>query len=77
MTWLAKQLAPIWGWLVAAAAAIVAFLAILGRAKNEGRTDERNRAQEADRERANQIRDAVDAARRGGGLQPDDRGYRD
>jgi HAMP domain-containing protein len=64
-------------WAAAIGAAILAVLALMAKSRRDGRLRERTIAQENDRERANQIRDAVDAARRGGGLQPDDRGYRD
>jgi type II secretory pathway pseudopilin PulG len=77
MTWLTRTFSALWGYLAAALAGVLAILAALAYARSQGRQGERSRAKELDRERANQIRDAVDAARRGGGLQPDDRGYRD
>lgn len=69
-------LAPFWGKIVSALAGALAVLAILERERRRGVRDERNRLQEADRARANQIRDAVDAAR-SRGVRSDDIRYRD
>jgi hypothetical protein len=77
VNWLLKQLAPVWGWIAAGLAAAVTILAAISKAKRDGALDERTRQIRRDNERAWEIRDAVDAARRGGGMQPDDRGYRD
>jgi hypothetical protein len=76
LTWLTRHLAGLWGYLAAALAGALAILAALARARSQGRADERNRQLEADRERADQIRRAVDAARRNG-VRPEDIKYRD
>jgi hypothetical protein len=74
LTWLTRHLAGLWGYLAAAIAGALAILAALARARSQGRRDERNRAKEADLERADAIRRAVNDADR---VRPDELRFRD
>ena len=80
MTWLAS----LWARFSASAASTIAagvaiaaaVLAVIAQSRKDGRIQERLRANERDRDRANQIRDAVDRARRSERVSDDRRGYR-
>jgi hypothetical protein len=69
-TWIGKAAI----WLILAAAAV---LLIRRDAAKDATRDRSKEIEDADREKADRIRDRVDAARRGGGLHDDTRGYRD
>jgi hypothetical protein len=73
-------------WAVVASFFGRIFAALIGRwlvrqdAKQDAQVEMAAEIADADRKRANEIRDRVDAARLGGGMHPkpnDQRGYRD
>jgi hypothetical protein len=73
MSVILELLAPLWGYIAAAVAALGVFLAAQAKAKRDGRKQERAKQTEKDHAEADRIRDRVNDARR---VRPDDR-FRD
>lgn len=69
-TWIGKAAV----WLILGVGTV---LLIRRDAARDATRDMIKEIEDADREKADRIRDRVDAARRGGGLHDDARGYRD
>jgi len=70
----------LWGWLAGAwqyVAMGVGAVALLFAGRRQGKVKERNRAKEADYERANEIRDRVEFDLADRVREYDGRGYRD
>jgi Flp pilus assembly protein TadB len=73
MSVILQLLAPLWGYIAAAVAALGVFLAAQAKAKRDGRKQERAKQAEKDHAEADRVRDRVNDARR---VRPDDR-FRD
>jgi Flp pilus assembly protein TadB len=74
MTAIIELLAPLWGYIAAAVAALGVFLAAQAKAKRDGRKQERAKQTEKDHAEADRIRDRVADRER---VHPDDLKFRD